>query len=162
MTDPAVILLGSNLGPRETWLARARAALAALGTVTHRSAIYETAPWGLPDQPAFLNQVVVVAAGYAPEEWLEKLLQIERDSGRIRGPRWAARTLDLDLLFLGDRIWQTEKLTLPHPRLHERRFTVTPLAEILPDFVHPVLRKTCGELLQQCPDPLPVTKTTLR
>ncbi len=162
MTNPAVILLGSNLGKRETWLAEARAKLSVFGNLTRQSSIYETAAWGLHDQPAFLNQVVVMEATRTPPQWLEALLEIEKKLGRTRAQRWAARTIDLDLLYVGDQIIQTEHLTLPHPRLHERRFTLAPLAEVLPDFIHPVLHQTSVALLRQCADPLPVTKTTLR
>jgi 2-amino-4-hydroxy-6-hydroxymethyldihydropteridine diphosphokinase len=123
-----------------------------VGEVTLASSLYETAPWGGIEQPAFLNQVLEIQTRQAPEEVLRLILDIEHELGRVRYERWGARHLDVDLLYYGALHMDTARLTVPHPRLHERRFTLVPLVEIAPDFVHPVLTKTNKELLEACPD----------
>lgn len=123
-----------------------------IGKVSQASSLYETAPWGGIEQPAFLNQVLEVQTSQAPEEVLRLVLDIEHELGRVRYERWGARHLDIDLLYYGSLHMDTARLTVPHPRLHERRFTLVPLVEIAPDFVHPVLNKTNKELLEACPD----------
>ncbi len=128
-----------------------------VGEVTRMSALYETAPWGGIEQPAFLNQVLEVDTALAPEEMLRMALELEHEAGRIRYERWGARHLDIDILYFGQKIMDTPRLTVPHPRLHERRFTLVPLTEIAPNFVHPVLKKTNAELLEICLDKETVT-----
>ncbi len=127
-----------------------------VGVVTSASALYETAPWGGIEQPAFLNQVLEIETSLAPEEVLRLILEMEHQAGRIRYERWGARHLDVDVLYFGQEIMDTPRLTVPHPRLHERRFTLIPLTEIAPNFVHPVLKKTNSELLEICEDEEPV------
>lgn len=147
------LLLGSNLGERPALLQAAREQIAGrIGTIQNASALYETAPWGVTDQPAFLNQVLEVLSDLAPEEVLRLSLDIEHELGRVRYERWGARHLDIDLLYFGPKVLDSARLTVPHPRLHERRFTMVPLAELAPDFVHPVLQKTNTQLLAECPD----------
>lgn len=128
-----------------------------IGEVLQASALYETAPWGGIEQPAFLNQVLEVTTDCEPEEVLRLILDIEHELGRVRYERWGARHLDVDLLYYGSFLMDTARLTVPHPRLHERRFTLVPLVEIAPDFVHPLLNKTNRELLEVCPDTEKVT-----
>ena len=123
-----------------------------VGSITALSALYETAPWGVKEQPAFLNQVAEVQTDLAPEEVLRHVLEIEQRLGRVRYERWGARHLDIDILYFDSLAMDTARLTIPHPRLHERRFTLVPLAELLPDYVHPVLGQTTLELLTACPD----------
>lgn len=123
-----------------------------VGTVTERSAVYQTAPWGVEEQPAFLNQALAVETELAPEEVLRHLLDIEHELGRVRDERWGARDIDIDMLYYGNLVMDTARLTLPHPRLHERRFALVPLADIAPHFVHPVLGVDNATLLAQCPD----------
>lgn len=125
----AYVGLGSNLGDRE---AAIRAAAAAIGT-RRLSALRETEPWGLADQPRFLNAVAELETALPPRALLERLLEVEASLGRVReGPRWGPRTIDLDLLLYGDLALSEPGLELPHPRLHERLFVLEPLAELVP------------------------------
>ncbi|NBB21229.1 2-amino-4-hydroxy-6-hydroxymethyldihydropteridine diphosphokinase [Runella sp. CRIBMP] len=147
------LLLGANLGEREATLAKAMDLISErIAPVTLQSHLYETAPWGVTDQPAFLNQVISIKTVLTPEELLSQTLEIEKQLGRERRLRWGARVIDIDMLYYSDLILDTENLHLPHPRLHQRRFTLVPLVEIAPDFVHPVLHKTNQELLNECTD----------
>lgn len=147
------LLLGANLGEREAMLAKAARLIAErIGLIKAQSHLYETAPWGVTDQPAFLNQVLEVKTVLSPEEVLVQTLEMEKQLGRERRMRWGARVIDIDMLYFAEVILETEALHLPHPRLHQRRFTLVPLAEIAPDFVHPVLHKTNQQLLSECTD----------
>ena len=148
------IALGSNLGDRPAWLRQAQEKLFGVPTVqlVAASAIYETEPVGKTDQPAFLNQVVEVRTALAPEDLLSRLLQVERELGRVRNERWGPRNIDLDLLAFGDRNFKTSRLVLPHPELHHRRFVLQPWAEIAPEFIVPGLSATVEELLENCRD----------
>lgn len=158
----AYIGLGSNVAsragsPAQTVLA-AMESLASLGDVIARSSLYETAPVGYVDQPAFINAAVAVRISLDPERLLDALLTIEREYGRDRGsgvPK-GPRTLDLDLLLIEDAsgnglLRESQTLTLPHPAIAERRFVLAPLAEIAPELRHPILRRTIRELLAKMP-----------
>jgi 2-amino-4-hydroxy-6-hydroxymethyldihydropteridine diphosphokinase len=125
----AYVGLGANLGDREAAILRSAELLPAV----RLSRIRETAPWGYADQPPYLNAVAEVETDLAPRAFLDRLLGIERDLGRLRlGPRWGPRTIDLDLLLHGDAVVDEPGLTVPHPRLHERLFVLEPLAELDP------------------------------
>ncbi|MCF2445240.1 2-amino-4-hydroxy-6-hydroxymethyldihydropteridine diphosphokinase [Dyadobacter sp. CY345] len=153
------LLLGSNLGERLQILQSAAGMVEErVGTIRAASSIYETAPWGVLDQPVFLNQILEVQTELMPEEVLRIILEIEHELGRIRYERWGARVIDIDILYFNDLVQDSARLTLPHPRLHERRFTLIPLTEIAPDFLHPLLQKTSLELLADCDDPGAVIK----
>lgn len=155
------LLLGSNLGERKLILHAAAGLIEKrVGTILSSSFVYETAPWGVTDQPVFLNQVLEVQSSLAPEEVLRIILDIEHELGRIRYERWGARVIDIDILYFDDLVSDSARLTLPHPRLHERRFTLVPLNEIAPDFIHPRLQKTTRELLDACHDPGAVKKNS--
>ncbi len=147
------LLLGANLNERANTLRRATALIGErVGTVVQRSGLYETAPWGIADQPAYLNQVLAIETTLEPEVILLQTQRIEQELGRIRHEKWGARVIDVDILYYDSLIMQTGTLTIPHPYLHQRRFTLVPLAEIAPDFVHPTLHKTTLELLAACSD----------
>ncbi|HET7610371.1 MAG TPA: 2-amino-4-hydroxy-6-hydroxymethyldihydropteridine diphosphokinase [Rhodanobacteraceae bacterium] len=130
----AYVALGSNLDDPAAQVERGFAALAALpGTrLRARSRLYRTPPWGVVDQPSFVNAVAALETSLAPRELLEALLAIEAGAGRVRGARNGPRTLDLDLLLHGDLELCEAGLTLPHPRLHERAFVLLPLADVAP------------------------------
>lgn len=112
----------------------------------------------MEDQATFLNQVIAVKTKLEPEELLQVVLHIEQQTGRQRDVKWGPRTLDLDILLYNSDVISTPDLTIPHPFLPERRFTLAPLCELAPGLVHPVLHKTMQQLLDECPDPLEVKK----
>ena len=147
------LLLGANLGDRVQTLRRVADLIAGrVGRVVQQSKLYETAPWGITDQPAYLNQVMAVDTTLEPEAVLIQTQGIEQELGRVRHEKWGARLIDVDILYYGGLVMQSATLTIPHPYLHQRRFTLVPLAEIAPDFVHPALLKTTVELLAECGD----------
>ncbi|ARS35878.1 2-amino-4-hydroxy-6-hydroxymethyldihydropteridine diphosphokinase [Pontibacter actiniarum] len=151
------LLLGGNLGDRQLYLQQARESIQAqVGPLLRSSRLYETAAWGKTDQPSFLNQVLEVHTEHAPEEVLQRINAIERELGRVRLEHWGARVIDIDILFYDEAVLQTQRLTIPHPQLHLRRFTLLPLAELAPELRHPVLGKSVAQLLQECPDMLEV------
>jgi 2-amino-4-hydroxy-6-hydroxymethyldihydropteridine diphosphokinase len=161
MREPttAYLLLGSNLGDRAALLREALAQLTGrAGQVVVRSAIYETTAWGREDQPAFLNQAVALSTTLTAPELLEQCLATERRAGRERLERWGSRTLDVDILLFGQQLIELPGLTVPHPRLAERRFALVPLAEIAGALIHPESGLSITELLARCPDPLPVRR----
>ena len=151
------LLLGGNLGDRLSYLAQAREGLGKqVGSILRSSRLYETAAWGNTDQPAFLNQVLEVQTELQPVQLLQKINNLEQELGRVRLEHWGARVIDIDILFYEDMVLQSQRLTIPHPQLHLRRFTLLPLAELAPNLQHPVLGKTVTELLAVCPDELEV------
>jgi 2-amino-4-hydroxy-6-hydroxymethyldihydropteridine diphosphokinase len=129
----AAVALGSNLGDREGTLDSALAAIAKLGDVVAISGFHETAPVGGPEQGDFLNAVAVIDTALGPEQLLAELQRIEDDHGRVRLERWGPRTLDLDLVVMEAVRRDTPELTVPHPRVTERRFVLVPLVEVWPD-----------------------------
>jgi 2-amino-4-hydroxy-6-hydroxymethyldihydropteridine diphosphokinase len=147
----AYVGLGANLGPKDVTILRAVELLGAAEgiEVLELSQLRETAPWGVIDQPAFLNGAVALETTLSPRELLDVLLRIERELGRVRdGERWGPRTIDLDLLVYGDESVDEPGLSVPHPRLHERRFALEPLAELEPDLDIPGLGRV-SELLSR-------------
>lgn len=152
MALTALIGLGSNLGDRRAWLDGAIAALdASPGVrVVRVSSFRETEPvGGPPGQGPYLNAAAVLETTLGPIELLGVLQGIEDRSGRVRTVRWGERTLDLDLLLFDDRILATDELTVPHPRLAERRFVLEPLAEVAAEAVEPRTGRTVSELLEE-------------
>ena len=155
MIKNAYVCLGSNLGDRAGYLLLAvRGMLEAGLEVIRVSSIYETAPVENENQPPFLNLVAELRGATlpSPEQLLARLLRIEYTLGRTRDIHKGPRTIDLDLLIFKDELANTEFLTLPHPRLHLRRFVLVPLNELVPNLVHPVLKKPVRELLAHTDD----------
>lgn len=148
------LLVGSNIEPRLTFLERAEKEIGKkVGVVLKTSEIYESAPWGFEDKTSFLNQVLLVNSELTAEEILKTILEIEMEMGRIRrSTSYASRNIDIDILYFGEEIYEQEFLKVPHPRLHLRRFTLIPLAEIAPMFIHPKFSLSNHELLNNCED----------
>ncbi|GBD96872.1 MAG TPA: 2-amino-4-hydroxy-6-hydroxymethyldihydropteridine diphosphokinase [Nitrospirae bacterium] len=143
----AYIGIGSNLGNREENCKKAITILIENGVkVTKLSSIVETEPWGVRNQPEFINMAIKIETGLKPYELLSLLKNIESAVGRFPGPRWGARVIDLDILFYNDLVMKTADLEIPHPRISEREFVLKPLAEIAPDKIHPVLKKSITAL----------------
>ena len=150
------VLLGTNLGDRIANLSEAISRMSAYKiNVLRQSSIYESAPWGINDQPWFLNLVVEIETTLEANELLEALLQIETEMGRYRKQKWGPRLIDLDILYYGEQLSSSDTLHLPHPGIPNRRFTLMPLVELAPDFVHPRLKLTQSEMLAVAPDDLP-------
>lgn len=152
------LLLGSNEGNRQEWLDKALTALQqGADAIIKVSPVFETAAWGKEDQPAFLNMAVALETPNSPKVLLNHIQQIELNMGRQRTVKWGQRTLDIDILFFNNDIIDIPALKVPHPHLHERRFTLAPLAAIAGTLVHPVLKRSVNELLAACQDELAVT-----
>ena len=141
--------IGSNLGDREKNCLQSVDVLERNGIVVRqRSSLYETMPWGVRDQPLFLNMVIEVETELKPQELLELLKNVEIEVGREKSARWGPRAIDLDILLYDDISLDKDTLTIPHPFLHKRDFVLIPLCEIAPDVKHPVLQLRMHELLQ--------------
>ncbi len=147
---PEVYLaLGANLGDREGNLREALKRIAVFVEIKRVSSIYETQPWGVKEQPWFLNLVCAGTTLLSPVDLLRRVKKIENEMGRTEGIRFGPRPIDIDILFYDRVIELSPALTIPHPRLHERAFVLVPLAEIAPTFVHPRLRATVRTLLER-------------
>jgi 2-amino-4-hydroxy-6-hydroxymethyldihydropteridine diphosphokinase len=139
--------IGSNLGDKEGNCKTAIERLSENGiTVKKTSSPYRTKPWGVEDQPDFVNMAVKAETNINPSELLPILKTIEKEMGRQDGVRWGPRLIDLDLLFYDDLVISCDELAIPHPLLHKREFVLLPLAEIAAEFVHPVLKATIKQL----------------
>jgi 2-amino-4-hydroxy-6-hydroxymethyldihydropteridine diphosphokinase len=155
----AYLSLGSNLGDRLHLLKEAIKKIGRSGgiSIKRTSPVYETQPVGFENQGWFLNLVVEAETSLEPLPLLEYLLSVEAEMGRKREERGGDRNIDLDLLLYDNRILSTDRLVIPHPRMHQRRFVLVPLAQIAPELLHPVLKKKIGELLINCEDRSVVT-----
>lgn len=142
------LALGSNMGNRLSNLKAAVLNLTPQMTVKQKSSVYETPPWGFTEQDAFLNQVVKVTTYLEPEPLLRHLKRMETALGRVPNFQNGPRVIDIDILFFDNTIINTPPLVVPHPRLHERAFVLVPLAEIEPDFVHPILQRPINKILE--------------
>lgn len=150
-SETVFIALGSNLGDREAYLNMGRDALAQIMEIEKVSSIYETPPWGVLEQPKYLNQVVQGKTDCLPLNLLRVLKETEKKIGRTEGLRYGPRVLDLDILFFGEQVLHLENLLIPHPRIPERAFVLVPLNEIAPSWRHPASKLTIAELLAACP-----------
>jgi 2-amino-4-hydroxy-6-hydroxymethyldihydropteridine diphosphokinase len=147
----AYLSLGSNVGDREAKLQDAQVRLCALGRVVALSPFYETEPVEYVQQPWFLNCAAAIETNKTPEQLMSAILRIEEEMGRRRVQKKGPRSMDIDILLFADTIMEAKDLTIPHPAMHQRRFVLEPLAEIAPQALHPVLKKTIRELLDLLP-----------
>ena len=127
------------------------------GEILQKSSIYETAPWGKTDQPSFLNQVLKIVTPLTPIALLNSILKIELSLGRQRKEKYDARTIDIDILYFEDEQLNTLELTIPHPKIRDRRFVLIPLAEIAPNLIDPSIGLSITSMLDNCIDKLEVT-----
>ncbi|MDH5368271.1 MAG: 2-amino-4-hydroxy-6-hydroxymethyldihydropteridine diphosphokinase [Cyclobacteriaceae bacterium] len=159
MTEGIFLLLGSNLGDKLSHLSQAISKIEEqIGKVEKVSSIYETAAWGKTNQPSFYNQVIKISTSLKPLQILKIVLQIEYEIGRKRFEKWGARIIDIDLLYYQNEVFTNQELTIPHPQIQNRKFTLIPLCEIAQEFIHPTLKVTQQQLLEQCDDILEVIK----
>ncbi len=153
----AHLLLGGNLGDVRETFAKAEALLSDSLQVLQKSSLFESEPWGMQSSHLFINQVWLIQTSLLPETLLARILSVEMELGRERNSlpqegKYVDRTLDIDILFIEKLQINTDKLVVPHPKLHLRAFTLQPLAEMDPDLIHPVLGKSIENLLENCTD----------
>lgn len=157
--NDAFLLIGGNVGDRANYLKTAISLIRIhCGNVSKASSIYETEAWGNTNQPSFLNQALEVNTEMDAERLMTTLLEIEQMMGRKRGEKYGPREIDIDILLFNDETYDLPSLKIPHPELHNRRFALVPLAEIAANAVHPVFQKTIIQLMNECTDPLDLTK----
>lgn len=149
-----VLSIGSNIEPKAANLQEAYLKLSRLAkTKPKSSSVYITQPHGFDSENEFLNQAIFMETGFSPEDMLDNILQIEKSMGRVRNAKETSdRTIDIDILFYNNEVINKKNLVVPHPRLHERNFVLTPLLDIIPDYIHPVLKKSIWELYDECKD----------
>jgi 2-amino-4-hydroxy-6-hydroxymethyldihydropteridine diphosphokinase len=148
----AYLALGSNLEPRESYLNRALERLKALGTIEKIAPLYQSEPYGVSDQPHFLNSAVLLETELQPRELLQALKKIERDLGRQTRRRWGPREIDIDIIFYGDKIIRESDLHIPHDDYRNRRFVLQPLLYLQPNLTSPDTHETLRQLFKNCPD----------
>jgi len=152
------LLLGANLGDPLKQLHLAKIEIEErIGHLIKESSIYESEAWGIKDQPIFFNQILIIKTSLTAEMVLKNIMKIEEDLGRIRKNKWGSRLIDIDILYFNDDVFDSELLKIPHPYIPERNFTLVPLVEIAPNYVHPILKKTNQQLLDESEDTLHVS-----
>ena len=162
MEDQIYLLLGSNLGDPVNNLESACERINRhIGTIMRRSSYYKTAPWGITNQPVFYNLVIQIASPSPSTKLLHDIQRIEIEMGRVREIKWGPRVIDIDILFYGNHTIDSTELIIPHPGIPDRRFTLTPLAELSPGFIHPILKKSIQTLLEECEDSSDVERILL-
>lgn len=155
MGDHQLILsLGGNMGNKVEIFAETRALIhQTIGPIQHASPTYETPPWGFDSSDHFHNQVILISTGLTPHDVLKKIKEIEIRFGRKRKTgAYLPRKMDIDILFYDDQVISDAELTIPHPLIPLRRFVLVPLADLLPDLIHPLTGKSVIEMLEECPD----------
>lgn len=159
MIEGIFLLLGSNIGDKRWHLKEAQILINdEIGKAIGVSGIYETEPWGYTEQDDFYNQIIEIEYKNTCRDLLKQLLAIETNMGRIRSKKWGPRPIDLDILYFGNEIINDPGLIIPHPEIQNRKFTLVPLVEIAPRFLHPILKKTNKQLLENCKDKLDVRR----
>lgn len=139
--------LGSNQEPKIDYLRTAERYIQQfIGEIVNRSSDYETEPWGVTDQPNFINNVIEIVSFHNPHVILSSIEKIEFSMGRVKGRKWGERNIDIDILFYEDLVLESPKLSIPHPLISERIFVLAPMKEINNMFMHPILKKTIEEL----------------
>jgi len=153
------LLLGSNLGNKKINLSTARDHISkSVGTILRTSSLYQSEAWGITEQPSFLNQVLQIETILNPQQLLKEILNIELKMSRIRNGKWKERIIDIDILYYDDIVIEETSLTVPHPEIPNRKFTLIPLCEIAPEEIHPILNITNTEILENTADILKVEK----
>ncbi|HEY3372011.1 MAG TPA: 2-amino-4-hydroxy-6-hydroxymethyldihydropteridine diphosphokinase [Prolixibacteraceae bacterium] len=158
------LLLGGNLGDKRQVFEEAILLLnEQVGKITRQSHIYETEPWGFESTDLFWNQVLELSVSISPQEVLERTQQIEQLLGRTRkAQQYDSRIIDIDILFYGDQVISLENLSIPHPRIQDRKFALVPINEIAPGLLHPLLQKSIAQLLHECTDTLKVERVKFK
>ena len=147
------LLIGGNMGDRMANLSAAKDKLGIqCGTIIASSSLFETEPWGYKEQPAFLNQALLLSTPFSAEKLLEEILKIENSLGRKRDIPLGPRSIDIDIIYFNNAIIHTSNVTIPHPHIANRKFVLAPLTELAPGFLHPILLKTNKDLLEECGD----------
>jgi len=154
-SEKYVLLTGSDLGNREANLELALKLIDIhIGNILQTSDAMESEPWGFESDTRFLNQAILVQTGLQPQTLLQEILRIEQEIGRVRKEtQWVSRIIDIDILCAEQRIYHTEELSVPHKHVHERSFALAPLCQLVPNWAHPLLRKTYYQLLQEVTEP---------
>jgi 2-amino-4-hydroxy-6-hydroxymethyldihydropteridine diphosphokinase len=153
------LLIGGNVGDSLAWLALARTNIErAAGRIVLASSVYQTAAWGKTDQADFLNQALLLETSMEAPALMTSLLELEEKMGRRRGEKYGSRIIDIDILFFNDEIISLPQLSIPHPEIQNRRFALAPMAEIAPEWIHPVIGRSIRDLLNGSSDPGNVKK----
>jgi len=147
-----VLLLGGNLGERQSFMQRAENELEKKFSIVKKSVMYESAAWSGDSEGDYLNRAMIIATDKEPSAILSEIQEIEDLLERKRDKRWGDRTMDIDIIYIDELVIETETLTVPHPLIQDRKFVLLPVCELMPAFVHPVLGKTNAQLLEGCED----------
>ncbi|MCH7409198.1 2-amino-4-hydroxy-6-hydroxymethyldihydropteridine diphosphokinase [Belliella sp. DSM 111904] len=154
-----VLIIGGNLGDRFQLITDAKKKISMeIGEIQKQSVLYETAAWGERSTKDFINQALLINTTLSAQEVLYTALSIEKSLGRARVEKWGDRTMDIDIIFYDNSIIEEPELTIPHPFMKERKFVLVPIVEILPDWIHPVLKMSMKEMLSACEDQCEVRK----
>src|SRR5258705_2076444 len=149
--NTAFLLIGGNLGNRQKNFETAKALIEQhCGVILNSSSLYETAAWGKTDQPSFLNQALEIETKLNAKQLMKRILKLEKMMGRERKGKYGPRIIDIDILLFNEEQYDYSFLKIPHPEMQNRRFALTPLAEIAPDLRHPVFKKSISQLLKEC------------